>query len=187
MSKAFLIAIPEEVKGVKKILDYPVYYAGVGKVNAAIAAMELIQKGYTELINIGSCGSTKYPVGTIIQIGKCFQDIDCAPICDYGLTAFEVAQAYIEIDPSLEATCFSTDYFYHQEYRTKYSPHYIQQIESCSVFDMELYAIAKACSKFNRKLSAYKWVSDDGDFSQWENNCELAFHRMEAILERALK
>ncbi len=183
MSKAFLIAIPEEVRGVKKILDYPVYYTGVGKVNAAIAATELIQKGFTELINIGSCGSTKHAVGEIIQIGKSFQDIDCAPICAYGLTAFEEAKPYIELDPHLESSCFSTDYFYHQEYQGKYSPHYLQQINTCSVFDMELFAIAKACTKFNVKLSAYKWVSDDGDFSQWEANCKLAFHRVENILQ----
>jgi nucleoside phosphorylase len=186
MAKAFIIAIPAEVKGVKKILDHPVYYAGVGKVNAAIATMELIQKGYTEIINIGSCGSRQYPVGTIIQVGKSFQDIDCAPICAYGLTAFEEAQPFIELDPSIESSCFSTDYFYHQEYQDKYSPHYLQQINTCSVFDMELFAIAKACSKFNIKLSAYKWVSDDGDFSQWEKNCELAFHQVENILQGKL-
>jgi adenosylhomocysteine nucleosidase len=183
MSKAFLIAIPAEVKGINNLLGCPVHYSGVGKVNAAIGAMELIQKGYTELINIGSCGSTQHPVGSIIQIGKSFQDIDCAPICEYGYTAFESATLpYIELDAQVTNSCFSTDYFYHQEYKDKYSPHYLAQINTCSVFDMELFAIAKACSKFNIKLSAYKWVSDDGDFSQWEKNCELAFHRVEELL-----
>ena len=184
IQKAFLIAIPEEVKGIDNILGSPVHYTGVGKVNAAIGAMELIQRGCTEIINLGSCGSKKHSVGEIIQIGKSYQDIDCSPICRYGLTAFEEEAPYIELDPQHAGTCFSTDYFYHEQYRDKYSPDYLAMIETCSVFDMELYGIAKVCHKFNIKLTAYKWVSDDGDFAQWEENCNLAFHKVEAILSR---
>lgn len=180
--KAFLIAIPEEVKGIKEILGSPVFYAGVGKVNAAIGAVELIKQGFTEIINLGSCGSKKHKLGDIIRIGKSYQDIDCSPICAYGLTAFEDEAAFIELDPDLPGTCFSTDYFYHQEHQEKYSTDYLRMIETCSVFDMELFGIAKACRKYNVKLSAFKWVSDDGDFAQWEENCAVAFHKVEEML-----
>jgi len=58
-------------------------------------------------------------------------------------------------------------------------------IQDCSVFDMELFAIAKVCNKnFGIPLSSYKWVSDDGDFSKWQENCELSSKKLIELLNR---
>lgn len=174
MSKFFIVALGDEIHHLEEIHGVPVFFCGVGKVNAAIGAQELIRRGATEIINIGSCGSAKHKLGEIIKVGKSFQDIDCSPICDYGLTAFEDDQGFITLDPDSDFTCFTTDYFYDHKQSAKYSPDYLRMINSCSVFDMELYPIAKVARKHGIKVSAYKWVSDDGDFSKWMENCRAS-------------
>ena len=185
MKRGFIVAVKEEVNHVDEIAGCPVHYCGVGKLNAAIGAGELINKGVTEIINIGSCGSTQYPLGEIIKVGKVYQDIDCSPICEYGLTAFdENPEPFILLDELSPHTCFSTDYFYDHAQIEKYSPHYLQMIKSASIFDMELYAIAKVCKKKGIKLSAYKWVSDDGDFSKWLENCKISSQKIIALLSQ---
>jgi hypothetical protein len=43
---------------------------------------------------------------------------------------------------------------------------------------MELYPIAKACRLAGVRLRAFKWVSDDGDHSQWRENCRVALEHL---------
>jgi adenosylhomocysteine nucleosidase len=174
MSKAFIVALREELNHLEEINGSPVFFCGVGKVNAGLGAAELINKGVSEIINLGSCGSTLHKTGEIIKVGRVFQDIDCSPICEYGHTAFQEGDPFIVLDSASTYSCFTTDYFYDHVQHEKYSSHYLRMINSCSVFDMELFAIARACQKMQVPLTAYKWVSDDGDFSQWQQNCELS-------------
>ncbi len=172
-NKCIIAALPEELEGARELLGLPVLYSGVGKVNAAIAAQMAIAQGYTAIINIGSCGSLKHAAGELIAVGTVLQDIDGSPLCDYGETPFEENSASIVLNPSIQATCFSTDYFYDAAQRDKYSSYYLERIDTSSVFDMECFAIAKACQKSAVHFSAYKWVSDDGDKGSWEENCQI--------------
>lgn len=181
MQKAFVIALPEEVGHAIDIQGHPVHYSGVGKVNAALAVASLAAKGVREVVNIGSCGSSLHATGEILRVGRVYQDIDCTPICIYGHTGFEADSHCIVFDPSSDHSCFTTDYFFDRQQLAKYSPDYIRMVGECSVFDMELYAIAKACRRYGITLRSYKWVSDDGDHSQWLDNCRLASHRIMAM------
>jgi adenosylhomocysteine nucleosidase len=177
MSKCFLVALQEELSGLKEINGIPIIYCGVGKINASIGTFNAIKMGFDEIINIGSCGSKNYKVGEVIKIGKVFQDIDSSPISEYGITPFENDSEYIEISDSNES-CFTTDYFYDKNQINKYSPKYLEMINKCSVFDMESYSIAKICRIFDIKYNSYKWVSDDGNHSDWLNNCKLGFENL---------
>jgi adenosylhomocysteine nucleosidase len=178
MSRHILAAIPEELDFKKEIHGIPVTYSGVGKINAALAAMELAQQGVREIINIGSCASSKHGTGEILRIGRVYQDIDASPICDYGLIPFEKPEPFILLNETSDLSCFSTDYFFDQAQIGKYSSHYLERIRSCDAVDMELYGIASACKRKNIKLSAYKWVSDDGDLQQWLDNCMHALYKL---------
>ena len=51
--KVFIVAVPEEVKAQGNILDTPVIFSGIGKINATISAMAAFNSGYSEIINIG--------------------------------------------------------------------------------------------------------------------------------------
>ena len=57
MKKAFVVALTEEIDGLQEINNIPVFYTGLGKLNAILTSSRLICEGFTEIINIGSCGS----------------------------------------------------------------------------------------------------------------------------------
>lgn len=184
LKTAFLVALPDEVHHANELNGIPVYYSGVGKLNAALTAAELIEKGFTEIINIGSCGSVQHKLGEIISVGSVYQDIDGRPLSDYGHTPFEENTHNLVLDSSLQHSCFTTDYFYDHKQHAKYSPEYLQMIRTASIFDMELYGIAKICRRRNVKLRAFKWVSDDGDFEHWKENCRVGAERVLEIVGR---
>lgn len=177
MSKIFLAAVAEELNFSKQLNGIPVHICGVGKLNAALGAFHCIKNGFTEIINIGSCGSINHPYGEILKIGKVYQDIDARPICDYGLSPFEAPEPFLTIDPGSDISCFSTDYFYDKSQTEKYSKDYLNKIQSCSVFDMECYAMAKVCRTYGIKFSSFKWISDDGDVDHWIDNCRVSLEK----------
>lgn len=183
MSKSLLVALAEELDFAENIHGIPVHFCGVGKLNAAMGAHDLMMQGIKEIINIGSCGSRNRPIGDIVKIGRVYQDIDGSPICAYGLTPFEAPEPSIILDADLESSCFSTDYFYNHSQIQKYSPSYLEMIHGCTVFDMELYGMAKVCRKHGISLSAYKWVSDDGNHQDWLENCRKSLSQ---LLDRGL-
>jgi len=183
MNRVFIVAVPDEVEIQGKILESPVIFSGVGKINAAMATWNAFSQGYNEIINIGSCGSLNTPVGTLVKVGQVFQDIDATPLSEYGETPFEPNSKQIVVDAISPVTCFTTDYFYDQNQHSKYSQSYLDMIEKCSIFDMECFAIAKVCKRFNIKFSAYKWVSDSGEHSDWKENCKIGFEQVKELLK----
>ena len=183
MSRVFIVAVHDEVETQTTILGSPVIFSGVGKINATMAAYKAFSEGYKEVINIGSCGSLRFKPGSVIKIGQVFQDIDATPLQEYGHTPFEAASHQIILDTDSNITCFTTDYFYDAKQRLKYSENYLKMIDTCSVFDMECFAIAKVCKRFNMKFTSYKWVSDDGDASSWKEMCHIGFEKVKDILK----
>ena len=183
MNRIFIVAVHDEVETQTTILGSPVIFSGVGKINATMAAYRAFSEGYKEVINIGSCGSLRFKPGSVVKIGQVFQDIDATPLQEYGHTPFEVASKQIVLDTDSNITCFTTDYFYDAKQRLKYSENYLKMIDTCSVFDMECFAIAKVCKRFNMKFSSYKWVSDDGDASSWKEMCHIGFEKVKDILK----
>jgi adenosylhomocysteine nucleosidase len=180
--KVFIVAVPDEVDIQGNIIGYPVIFSGVGKINATMAAMSAIHLGYNEIINIGSCGSLRLPVGGIAKVGQVFQDIDATPLDEYGATPFDANSKQIILDTNSTISCFTTDYFYDNSQLSKYSSYYLEMIERCSIFDMECFAIAKVCKRYNVKFSSYKWTSDSGDHSHWKENCKIGFEKVKVIL-----
>jgi adenosylhomocysteine nucleosidase len=180
--KIFIVAVPDEVEIQGEILNYPVIFSGIGKINATIAAMTAFNLGYNEIINIGSCGSLHLSVGDIVKVGIVYQDIDATPLSPYGITPFEANSLQVVLDVKSSTTCFTTDYFYDNPQQLKYSKYYLEMIEKCSIFDMECFSIAKVCKRFGIKFSSYKWVSDNGEHSDWKENCKIGFEKIKVIL-----
>ena len=76
---------------------------------------------------------------------------------------------------------FSTDTFYSKD--ATYSEHYTKKIEECHIVDMEGYSIAKVCLSENVSVSLYKWVSDDGDSSDWLANASIGYSNFKEIFK----
>lgn len=178
--KCFIVALKEETGGITEINGHPIIYSGVGKINAARAASVALANGYNNIINIGSVGSKNLSLGTIVKIGKSYQDIDIRPLTEYGIsiTPWNKSEPYLILDDSSDISCFTTDYFYDSSQESKYSTEYLKMINSCSVFDMELYALTSICQLGSSKFTSYKWVSDDGDHASWIKNCRISFEKL---------
>lgn len=184
MSKrVFIVALMDEVDNASTILGYPVIFSGVGKINATMAAWQAFSEGYQEVINIGSCGSLKLKRGDVVKVGITTQDIDCTPLCEYGSTLSDPIGKQIVLDrKKYKNTCFTTDYFFDINQRQKYSNDYLDMVINSTIFDMECFALAKVCKRYNLDFSSYKWVSDDGDASHWKENCKLGFEKVKKLL-----
>ena len=158
------VALPSEFPSEKAPLGVDVIYTGVGKVNAAIKAAEILKDcnpTETIVINFGSAGSFAYGIGTLVRCDRFEQgDIDTKQFAKKYITPFDDL-----IYPKLEAgtlifgnsdVCFTTDTF--------------QSNTKRSICDMEAYSIAKVCKIYGFNFTAYKYISDSGNHVDWENN-----------------
>jgi len=151
-----LVALEKEVS--KKDLPPEIHlrYTGVGKINAAITATEVILEFHSdlEIVNIGTCGSSVHPHGTVLTCTQFKQmDMDAtAAGLELGTTPFSNKAPIIEFG-NLIATpvlCGSQDKFETE----------IPSTVDC--IEMEAFAIATACKKYDVPFRAYKVVSDQG-------------------------
>ena len=164
MRVILFVALPSELPKEFVPNNVEIYYTGVGKVNAAIKTAEVL-KGLNPsdviVINYGSAGSNLkknhiYKCTTFLQ-----GDIDAEPFASKTLTPFDEL-----IYPSLEkeivfagsgVTCCTQD---------KFEKNPIDEY----VYDMEAYSIAKYCKIHGFYFASFKFISDNGDTTEWDQN-----------------
>ena len=144
-----------------------VYYTGVGKVNAAIKATQVIlgflMGGWKAedaiVLNYGSAGSNTIPKGTLADCKYFIQNDMNTPFSTNHGTPFDEL-IYPELkEPAIE---FGSGYVCRTQDKFEDNPQ--------GIFDMEAYAIAKVCKINGFDFTAYKYISDNGDANDWENN-----------------
>lgn len=161
-----VIALEEELpgplpNGYKKLIT------GVGKVNASIAlTAELCYNStYSKIINYGSAGGNSAIKGQLVGVSAVIErDMDCTPL---GLPLYvspgdEEQMIVCQTKHDSLFVCGTGDSFS--------VPHINYQI--C---EMEAYALAKVCKKFEIPFDCYKYISDsdaDGEDQgrEWEAN-----------------
>ena len=142
-----LIALKEEAPNMA--FSMKVFFTGVGKVNAAMTAAEVITKYRPKrIINFGTVGGITVKSG-FHQVSKFVQrDMMC---CELGS---EPGQTPFEDDIVLNfghgLTCSTGDNFVTDS----------NLLIPADVVDMEAYAIAKVCKRHNVEFLCYKFVSD---------------------------
>lgn len=142
-----LIALKEEAPDMA--FSMKVFFTGIGKVNAAMTAGELIAKYKPDrIINFGTVGGITVKSG-FHQVSKFVQrDMMCCELGSLpGQTPFE---DIIIIDNGEGLTCSTGDNFVTDS----------NLLIPADVVDMEAYAIAKVCKKHNIEFLCYKFVSD---------------------------
>ena len=142
-----LIALKEEAPDMA--FSMKVFFTGVGKVNAAMTAAELITKYQPDrIINFGTVGGITVKSG-FHQVSKFVQrDMMCCELGSLpGQTPFEDT---IIIDNGEGLTCSTGDNFVTDS----------NLLIPADVVDMEAYAIAKVCKKYKIEFLCYKFVSD---------------------------
>jgi len=168
MDKIYVAALKEEVIG----LDY-FNFLGVGKINATLKTIELINRFKPkEIINFGTAGALNNKLNGIIECTKFYQrDMDCRGLLNFklGQTPFDKINEIITSENGY--SCGSGDNFV------------TKKIEmDVDVVDMEAYAIAKVCTIKKVKFRCFKFISDNADHSadnDWNENLKIAAKKFE--------
>jgi len=167
---ALIMALPNESKGLFEQAGIEVHYSGIGKINAAFKAFEVIQKtGCKTLINLGTAGSSAFNRHDLVEVKTFVQrDMDVSPLgFDVGVTPMDTDHP-AEIQPESmfshlpKGICGTGDSF---ETGLPKVP--------CNLVDMEGYAIAKVCKKLGVRFVSVKYITDganDTAHLDWEEN-----------------
>lgn len=151
-----------------------VIYTGIGKLNAALKVSNYLkaQKEHNTnyiILNIGTCGSPNYPVGSLVIPKKIYQ-----------------GDTFIEEDFKDHTSAYTNDIlslsFYKDALQADFvlssdqfintsSPFYQKFKDYNCLFEMEAYAIASVASDGKIPFYCIKVVSDncDGTQKDWEN------------------
>ncbi len=158
------VALPNEFPKENAPMGVDVIYTGVGKINAAIKATQILENlspSDTIVVNYGSAGAIGDLVGYLIKCKTFVQnDIDARPFAKKTITPFDDI-----IYPKLsngDSISFGTGYVCFTQDKFEKKP-----TEIC---DMEAYSIAKVCKIYGFDFTAYKYISDSGNHSDWEKN-----------------
>ena len=129
-SRAVLIVALEQELPTTALADWPILYAGVGKVNAAVNLMAaLTEKQPDLLINYGIAGAIKTGQADIVEVGQSVKcDMDARPLgIAPGVTPFETRSERFTLSDSPliygTADCVLTS---------------VPEL-ACDLFNMELY------------------------------------------------
>ena len=156
---ALIMALPNESKDLFEQAGIQVHYSGIGKVNAAFKAFEVIQKtGCKTLLNLGSAGSSHFDAHALVEVMTFVQrDMDVSPLgFPVGLTPMDnYHPAEIDLDGFFadlpKGICGTGDSFETGQPKVP-----------CNLVDMEGYAIAKVCKKLGVRLISVKYITDGG-------------------------
>ena len=165
MNKHIILFVALESELPKELVppNVSIYYTGVGKVNAAIKATEvlsgLLPNFNATILNYGSAGSKTIPTGILARCKYFIQHDMNTPFAPNHETPFdnllypEIKEAAIE---------FGSGYVCRTQDKFEDNPQ--------GIFDMEAYSIAKVCKMYGFNFTAYKYISDGGDVNDWEAN-----------------
>lgn len=180
---ALIMALPNESKGFFEQAGISVNYSGIGKVNAAFTAFEVIQRtGCKILLNLGTAGSSTFNAHELIEVSRFVQrDMDVSPL------GFAVGVTPMDHEYPAEIDC--EPYFQHlrrgicgtgDSFETG-----LPKV-ACDLVDMEGYAIAKVCKKLGVRLISVKYITDganDTAHLDWEENLLLGARKLFALYE----
>ena len=143
--------------------NHHIEYTGVGKINAALKAAQVISEYQPkQIINFGTAGCLNTDLAGLVEVADFYQrDMDVRPL------GFEIGQTPFEEQVKLDFgragySCSSGDNFVTE-------PPELQT----DLVDMEAYAIAKACYAAKIDFRCFKYISDKADGSastSWQEN-----------------
>lgn len=147
-----LVALHDELPS-HVVAGWRVVYTGVGKINAAMAATETCLTHRPEhIINYGTAGGLQPGVSGLVRVHHLVQrDMDVRPLgFPLGQTPFDTT-GHIELGgPGV--SCGTGDHFVT-------APPELHT----DIVDMEAYALAKVCQRFNVQFHCWKYISDQAN------------------------
>ena len=149
-------------------LPQTVLITGVGKVNATMVLVDhIIKQSPKQIINYGTAAkcSRKVEVGKIYEIRKFVQrDMNATQL---GFETYQTPFGKGAIDTGLvlpsNLVCGTGDNFWEGD---------SQFTDEYDVADMDAYALASVCEEYKIPFRCFKYISDEGNADQWEENCK---------------
>ena len=135
-------------------VPFPVIYTGMGKMRMFSAFEKWNPQGSPLVLNIGSAGSARFPIGEIV------------PVTSFINGGCELVYDRIDL-PGEGCSIFSGDYFMSTQ---TFSPEQVKALSGqYDLFDMEAYAVALYCTTHDLPFCCLKAVSDnlDGSLKDW--------------------
>lgn len=173
-----ILAIPQESQNHFENAGIEVHYSGIGKINAATVATEVIlNKKPRHILNLGTAGSNVFQKGSLVECTSFVQrDMNMTILgVPMGHNPFEKHNNVIEV-PSIfselpRGICGTGDLI--ETFPTKVH---------CTLVDMEAYAIAKVCKKMGVGFTSVKYISDKSDDDMKEDFFESLKRAAAALL-----
>ena len=175
MNDLILFALKEEAPN---LFGYEnVFEIGVGKVNAAITTMHLIQVyNPKRIINLGTAGGITMHSG-IHRVNKFVQhDVNLQALGKAPGEHLGDSLSIITL-PGEGITCATGDFFVSERDKLRMQ---------CDVVEMEAYSIAKACRVKGVEFEVWKYVSDMADDTAsdaWKNSVSAGEEHYIRVLE----
>jgi adenosylhomocysteine nucleosidase len=185
-----VMALRQESRGRLEAAGAPVFYTGVGKVNAAsalarrLAELRCAGTPPALVVNMGTAGSRSVAPHTLVACNRFVQrDMDVSGLgIPPGVTPFDDAPPMLEFPPQFmrlpQLVCSTADSF----------ATHLHAVDG-DVVDMEAFALAKACRAESVRFACVKYVTDGADAdsaAHWEaalDSAARAFAELYATLE----
>lgn len=141
-------------------VPFPVVFTGMGKMRMFSGLLKWYEARGADaapkpvILNIGSAGSARYPIGSIVR---------CTHFVNGGCSLVDDCIDH----PEEGASVFSGDYFMSTQ---TFSPEQVKELSGqYDLFDMEAYAAALFCRMHDLPFYCFKAVSDnlDGNLKDW--------------------
>lgn len=146
---------------------YQIVYSGIGKINAALTTLKVIQTYEPiQIINFGTVGKINPDLNGLIEIHKVVQhDMMTEPLAPRGMTPF-CKKPSTYMSKHGKYTCGTGDRFV-----TSYDDWFSDS--KIDVVDMELFAIANVAYEYQVPWRSYKYITDEANESSgtdWSDN-----------------
>jgi adenosylhomocysteine nucleosidase len=183
MSLLIICALENELNANRLPIGCNIVYAGVGKINAALATYEGI-KHYTPslVVNYGTAGKIQSSLQGLYEVASVIQGDMCAmPLEPRGVTPFD--KGFQEHFSGFQGVKCSTQ----DSFVTSIDPWLVEH--KVHLVEMELFAIASVCVRLNTPWRAFKYITDDvndNSHTDWVENAhkgeELFLNQLTSIL-----
>lgn len=173
-----IAALESEIKA-RSLPDHiPIVYSGIGKINAAIATFQAIQRYQPQLIiNFGTVGKINPTLSGLVTINKVIQrDISAEPLAPRGIVPLSSKPNEFIVNTA-GYVCGTGDSFV-----TQHDPWLTEQ--GVDVVDMELFAIAAISFEHNVKWISYKYISDAANEDSAHEWSSKVHHGEDLFLEQ---
>lgn len=173
-----IAALESEIKAHSLPDHIPIVYSGIGKINAAIATFQAIQRYQPQLIiNFGTVGKINPTLSGLVTINKVIQrDISAEPLAPRGIVPLSSKPNEFVVNTA-GYVCGTGDSFV-----TQHDPWLIDQ--GVDVVDMELFAIAAISFEHNVKWISYKYISDAANEDSAHEWSSKVHHGEDLFLEQ---